>query len=463
MTQSWLSKLLADRLPPGVHVQVNASVFLFTLGLVVAIGTIFGVLPGLQGPGKALRERLSQGGKLSARPVSHRVRNVLVVAEITFSLVLLAAAGLLLRSFVRLMNVDKGFDPDHVLTLRIWPSPTRYADPQKYIAYVNAILDRTRALPGVKAAGWASCLPVSGTCISGDFAIEGRPDDPQNMIMGAKQLVGGDYFRAMRVQLLSGRFFNDHDKTDSAPVVIIDQLFAEQYFGRENPLGKHLNFAWGGDAWAEIVGVVGEVKESLAERANPTVYAPLAQRPAVVGQLAFSLAVRTAYEPSQVARSVRDAIHQTDSTQIIEAVQAMDEVLDKSVSARRAPLWLFGAFSGIALFLAAIGIYGVLSFYVAQRREEIGTRMALGAQREDIMRLIFGHAGKLIISGVLAGLLITLVAVRAVNSLLFSTKPYDAPTLFAVSTVLCFVALLACGIPVFRATRVDPQVVLRNE
>ena len=463
MTQTWLSKLLADRLPPGIHVQVNASVFMFTLGLVVGVGTIFGVLPSLQGRSKALRERLSQGGKLSARPVSHRVRNVLVVCEIAFSLALLAAAGLLLRSFVRLMNVDKGFDADHVLTLRIWPSPTRYADPQKYIAYVNAILQRTRALPGVKAAGWASCLPVSGSCITGDFEIEGRPSNSHNMIMGAKQLVSGDYFRAMHVRLLSGRFFNEHDKTDSAPVAIVDQAFAEQYFGHENPIGKHIDFGWGGNAFAEIVGVVGEVKESLAERANPTVYVPLAQRPAVVGQLAFSLAVRTAYEPNEAARSVRDAIHQTDSTQIIEAVQAMDEVVDKSVSSRRAPLWLFGGFSGIAAFLAAIGIYGVITFYVAQRREEIGTRMALGAQRNDILRLIMSHAGKLIAARIAGGLIVTLLAVRALQSLLYGTKPYDGPTLLVVCVLLSANAFLACGVPVFRATRVDPQVVLRNE
>jgi putative ABC transport system permease protein len=246
VTQAWLSKLLADRLPPGVHVQVNASVFIFTLGLVVGVGIIFGILPGLQGPGKALRERLSQGGKLSVAPASHRVRSILVVGEIAFSLVLLGAAGLLLRSFVRLMNVDRGFDSDHVLTLRVWPSPTRYASPQKYISYVKAILERTEALPGVKAAGWASCLPVSGSCITGDFEIEGRPSDSHNMIMGAKQLVGGDYFRAMHVRLLSGRFFNEHDKADSAPVAIIDQAFAEQYFGHENPIGKHIDFGWGG-------------------------------------------------------------------------------------------------------------------------------------------------------------------------------------------------------------------------
>ena len=463
MTQTWLSKLLADRLPPGVRVQMDASVFVFTLGLIAGVGIIFGVLPGLQGRSKALRERLNQGGKLSARPMSHRVRNALVIGEIAFSLALLAAAGLLLRSFVRLMNVDKGFDADHVLTLRIWPSPTRYADPQKYIAYVNAILERTRALPGVKAAGWASCLPVSGSCITGDFEIEGRPSNSENMIMGAKQLVGGDYFRAMQVRLLSGRFFNEHDKTDSPAVAIVDQAFAAQYFGHENPIGKHIDFGWGGNAFAEIVGVVGEVKESLAAPANPTVYAPLAQRPAVIGHLAFSLAVRTAYEPDDAARSVRDAIHQTDSTQIIEAVQAMDDVVEQSVSSRRAPLWLFSGFGGIAAFLAAIGIYGVLSFYVAQRREEIGTRMALGAQRDDIFRLILSHAGKLIVAGIAGGLIITLLTTRALQSLLYGTKPHDSLTLVGVCALLSAVAFLACAVPVFRATRVDPQVVLRSE
>jgi len=462
-TQTGLSRLLANRLPPGVHVQINIAVLLFTSGLVLGAGMIFGILPGWQLPRKALRERLSQGGKSSVAPVSQRTRNVLVIGEIAFSLALLAAAGLLLRSFVRLMNVDKGFDADHVLTLRIWPSPTRYADPQKYITYVNLILERTKALPGVKAAGWATCLPVSGTCISGDFDIEGRPADPQNRIMGSKQLVGGDYFRAMHVRLLSGRVFNERDKADSAAVAIIDQAFAQQYFGQENPIGKHINFGWGGDGWADIVGVVGEVKESLADSASATVYAPLAQKPAIVGQLAFSLAVRTGYEPSEAARSVRDAIRQTDSTQIVEAVHTMDEVVDQSVSSRRAPLWLFGGFSGIALFLAAIGIYGVLSFYVAQRREEIGTRMALGAQRSDILRLILGHAGRLIAAGVVAGLMITLAGVRTLQSLLYGTKPYDGTALLAVCAVLATVALLACGVPTFRATRVNPQVVLRNE
>ena len=462
-TEALVSKLLSHRLPPGVTVHVDIAVFLFTISLAVIAGIAFGILPGLLSSGRNVREKLNQGGRLSAAPVSQRLRGALVIGEIAFCLTLLAGAGLLLRSFVRLMHVDRGFDADHVLTLRIWPSPTRYVDPNKYIAYVNEIINRAQALPGVKAAGWATCLPVSGSCITGDFEIQGRPFDPQNRIMGAKQLVGGDYFHAMRVRLLRGRFFDEHDKTDSPPVAIVDQAFARQYFGNEDPLGKHINFGWGGEAWTTIVGVAGNVKESLALPANPTVYAPLSQRPQVIGHVAFSLAVRTAYDPGQAAGDVRNVIHQVDSTQIIEAVHTMNDVVDSSVSDRRAPLWLFGGFGGIALFLAAIGIYGVLSFYVMQRREEIGTRMALGAQRADILRLILAHAGKLIASGVAGGLLITLFALRVMNSLLYGTKPTDAPTLLSVCAILACVALLACGIPAFRATHVDPQVVLRSE
>jgi putative ABC transport system permease protein len=461
-TERLLTRLLANHLPPEVSVHVNAAVLVFNFGLATVVGIIFGILPGVLGAGKHLREKLNQGGRLSQAPGSHRLRNALVVAEIAFSLVLLVGTGLLLRSFIRLMNVDKGFEADHVLTLRIWPSPTRYSDPRKYITYMDTILERTRALPGVKAAGWTSCLPVSGTCISGDFDIEGAAD-PQKMIMGSKQLTSGDYFQAMHVQLVAGRLFDAHDKIDSAPVAIIDQVFAKQYFGSENPVGQHIDFGWGGKAWAEIVGVVGEVKEAPDAPGNPTVYVPLAQRPAIIGQLAFSLAARTSYDPADAASSLRQVIHQIDSTQIIEAVHTMDQVLDSSVSSRRAPLTLFSGFGAMALFLAGIGIYGVLSFYVLQRREEIGTRMALGAQRSDILRLVLGHAAKLIVAGIIAGAVVSLLVARTLEGLLYSVRPNDAETLLSVCVVLSGVALLACAVPLFRATHVDPQIVLRNE
>ena len=460
-TASVITKLLADHLPSGVSVHVDGLVLAVTFLLATVVGIVFGILPGVLGTGKMLREKLNQGGRLSIAHGSHRLRSALIIAEIAFSLVLLVGTGLLLRSFVRLMNVNKGFDADHVLTLRIWPSPTRYADPRQYIAYVDNILQRAEALPGMKAAGWASCLPVSGTCISGDFDIKGA--DPQKMIMGSKQLVMGNYFQAMHVPVLAGRTFDAHDNTDSAPVAVIDQAFAKQYFTSENPIGQHINFGWGGTAWAEIVGVVGEVKEAPDAPANPTVYVPLAQRPKLVGQLAFSLAVRTSYDAAEAADSLRKVIHQIDSTQIIEAVHTMDDVVDASVSSRRAPLFLFGGFGVIAIFLAAIGIYGVLSFHVLQRREEIGTRMALGAQRADILRLVLGHAARLIVGGIVAGAAVSLLATRTLESLLYSVRPNDLGTLFSVCGVLACVALLACGVPLFRATRTEPQLVLRND
>ena len=459
-----LSKIFAQRLPLGARIHVDVRVLIFTLCLAILTGIVFGIIPAFQASRQDMRERLSQGGRLSGASGSQRVRNVLVVAEIAFSLVLLAAAGLLLRSFVRLLNVDKGFDSDHVLTLRIWPSLTRYADPAKYIAYINGILERAQALPGVRSAGFVNGLPLTGWNAFGGFDIKGRAPDPAAKIMGSKELVAGDYFRAMGVRLLRGRLFDSHDNAESHPVAIIDQSFVHQYFRDKDPLGQHINFSWGADAWAEIVGVVGEVKDlGLASAPLPAVYVPLAQRPAVLSQLAFFLAVRTSGDPADATRSVREVIRQLDSTQIIESVRTMDEVVDDSLSSRRAPLYLFVGFGGIALFLASIGVYGVLSYYVAQRREEIGTRLALGAQRSDILRLILGHAGKLIAAGLVGGTLVTLGAARTLNSLLYGTKPTDGTTLLAVSVVLGMVALLACGVPVFRATRVDPQVVLRSE
>ena len=458
-----LTTLLARRLPHDAAIHIDLTVLLFTAGLALVTGIVFGLAPCVQVIKGNLQEELKQGGRQSG-PGSTWLRQTLIISEIAFSLVLLTGAGLLLRSFVRLLNVDKGFSTDHVLTMGVWPSPVRYADPKVAIGYLRQIQDQVSTVPGVRSAGLITDLPLAGGSTDGGFSIEGRPADPKHPVNTQKQFIGGNYFQALRIPLLKGRYPADADNANAPPVVVINQTFARQYFPNEDPIGKRIDLSWGDPGFSEIVGVVGDTKqETLAETVHPTFYAPLAQKPEIMKFLAFNLVARTEQDPLTVARAISSEIHQLDKNQVIARIRSMDEVTALSLAPRRAPMWLMGLFSLIALFLAAIGIYGVLSYYVLQRRQEIGLRMALGAQRGNVLQLILGHAAKLIATGVAIGLVAAFAAARVLTSMLFGVKPTDIPTFLGVSALLAALALLACTIPAFRATRVDPLVVLRNE
>lgn len=458
-----LTTLLAQRLPHETAVHMDLTVLLFSAGLALITGIVFGLAPCIQIVRGNLQEELKQGGRQSESG-SHWLRQTLIVSEIAFSLVLLAGAGLLLRSFVRLLNVDKGFSTDHVVTMGIWPSPVRYADPKAAIRYLQQVQEQVSTVPGVRSAGFVTNLPLSGGSTSGGLVIEGRPGDPKHPLNAQKQFVGGNYFQSLRVPLLKGRYLTDADNTTSPPVVIINQTFARQFFPSEDPIGKRIDVGWGNPAFSEIVGVVGDTKQqTLAETVHPTLYAPFAQKAEIMTFLSFNLVARTEQEPLTVVRAISDQIHQLDRNQVLARVSSMDDVVAKSLAPRRAPVWLMGVFSGIALFLAAIGIYGVLSYYVLQRRQEIGLRMALGAQRANVLQLILGHAAKLIAAGVAIGLVAAFSASRVLTSMLFGVTPTDIPTFLGVSLLLAALALLACAVPASRATRVDPLVVLRNE
>lgn len=458
-----LTTLLAQRLPRDTAVHIDLTVLLFSAMLALVTGIVFGLAPCIQIVKGNLQEELKQGGRQSESG-SHWLRQTLIVSEIAFSLVLLAGAGLLLRSFVRLLNVDKGFSTDHVITMGIWPSPVRYADPKAAIRYLQEVQERVSTVPGVRSAGFVTSLPLSGSSTDGGLVIEGRAEDPKHPLNAQKQFVGGDYFQALRVPLLKGRYLTDADNTTSPPVVIINQTFARQFFPNEDPIGKRIDVGWGNPAFSEIVGVVGDTKqETLAETVHPTFYAPFAQKAEIMKFLSFNLVARTEQDPLTVVRAISNQIHQLDRNQVLARISSMDDVVAKSLAPRRAPVWLMGVFSGIALFLAAIGIYGVLSFYVLQRRHEIGLRMALGAQRANVLQLILGHAAKLIAAGVAIGLVAAFSASRVLTSMLFGVTPTDIPTFLGVSLLLAALALLACAVPASRATRVDPLVVLRNE
>jgi len=460
-----LVNLIGDRLPRSSEVHLDSYVLAFTAALSILTGVLFGLAPALQAGSRNLVDRLKLGGRLSGGLSNTQViRNVLIVGEIAFSVVLLTGAGLLLRSFVRLAHVDKGFDPHHVLTMHIAVPAGKYAEAKREINYLNQIVENTKNLPGVESVGFITNLPFSGDTMSGDFLIRGVAVDPANLSNASKQFVVGDYFTAMHMPLIQGRFLNYTDTVESRPVVVVDQGFVREYFPQEDPIGKHIDVGWGKRGWSEIVGVVGEAREfAMTADPIPTIYSPMAQKPELLEFLAFNLAVRTRLDPTAQIQAISSQIHQLDSTQVISKAGTMEDLIDTKLASRRDPLWLFGTFSAIAVFLSAIGIYGVLSYYVLQRRSEIGTRIALGAQRSDILRLILGHAVKLVIVGMAVGLVVAFATARTLSSLLFGVQPTDLPTFLGVSALLAALALVACSVPALHASQVDPLVALRSD
>ncbi len=458
-----VTNLLANRLPNATVIHVDGWVLAFTVLLSLVTGLVFGSFPALQLSRGNTQEQLKQGSRVAGGATG--IRNALVVAEIALSLVLLAGAGLFLRSFLVMMNVDKGFDSAHVLTMNVTPSPNKYSDPGNESAYLRQILERAQAFPSVKSAGLTSGLPLARQNIIGEFGIENRPDDPKNPLMVKMRFVAGDYLQAMRIPLVSGRYLNTTDIDGSPRVVLVSQSLAHKYFPGENPMGQHIDLGWGKSAFFEIVGVVGDVKDdNLASPGDPTFYAPLYQKPELLTKIpTHLLVIRTDRDPASLIEGIRAQIRQLDSDQVVSEVQPMDDIVSGSLSAQRSPAWLFGAFGVVALFLASIGIYGVLSSYVQQRRQEIGIRMALGAQRVNVLQLIGGRALMLIATGLVLGFIAAFIAARTLTSLLSGVQATDLSTFIGASLVLATFAMLACCIPAVQAIRVDPLTVLRSE
>ena len=456
----FLTSLLQQRLPQAIAIHLDARILVFALLLSLATGLVFGMAPVVQLIRGNLHDRLKQGGRQTAGG-GQRLRQILVVSEIAISLVLLAAAGLLLRSMVSLINVDKGFNSHHVITMAVRPSPVRYKDPKTEILYLQRILENVNSLPGVQSAGWVYTLPLTGSSTNGPIKIEGHPGDAPNV---DKQYVEGNYFQAMSTPLLKGRFFDARDNINSPKVVIVNQTFAQKVFPNQDPIGKRIDVGWGDPGFSEIIGVVGDAKqEALTAERRPSTFMLYAQNVALMQYLDTNLVVRTSQDPLSAVAAIRSRIQQLDPNQPLADVKTMDDVLAESLAPQRAPAWLFGGFSAIALFLAAIGIYGVLSYFVVQRSQEIGVRLALGAQRSNVLRLILGQGARLIGIGVAIGIIGGVWAARALTSLLFGVKSTDLPTFVGVSVLLAGLALVACAVPALRATRVDPLVVLRSE
>jgi putative ABC transport system permease protein len=460
-----LRTILPDNMPRAGEIGIDIRVFGFTLVVSLLTGIIFGLIPALQGSRTDLNETLKEGGRSSGGGSRNRLGSLLVVSEVALALLLLAGAGVMLRSFIRLMSVDPGLDPQNVLTMAIGLPQSKYQPPQR-AAFFQQLLERLRALPGVRSVG-AVYPPLGFGEAGAGFSIEGRPPAaPGEPRLAAPRWVSPDYFKAMRIQLLKGRVFTEADGPGTLPVVIINEAMARQYWPNEDPIGRRLSSTddntWRDKPlWREIVGVVKDVRyTALDTEARAQMYTPFTQFPPISDR---TLVARTDGDPLSLVAAVRGEVQAIDKYQPIAHIQTMEELVTRSVSQRRFNMLLMAIFAGVALLLAAVGIYGVMSYSVEQRRHEIGLRMALGARTADVLRLVVGHGMRLVGLGVAIGLAAASAMTRLISSLLFGVRATDPVTFGVIALLMTVVALLACWIPARRATKVDPMVALRHE
>jgi predicted permease len=458
-------------IPRLSEVTISPSVLFFALLVSILTGVVFGLAPALQAASpnqiSSLREG-SRGSGSSKRQM--RVSSALVTSEIALSLILLIGAGLFLRSFWQILQVRPGFNPHHVVTAQMWlsypndPTQNRYFTTPKRAAFMREVLRRVSALPGVEEAsiGGGGSLPLVPARNQVPFTIEGRPADSERTPVAEFASVTPGHFHALEIPLLSGRNLTDADDDKGQPVAVVDEAFAHQYWPGDTPIGKRVRPGsfLSTSPWLNIIGIVGNVKsESLETQVVPHIYLSDFQSPS------YSSVVyaRTAADPGKIGDAIRREVQSVDPDVPVFAVRSMEEVVARSMAERRFALEILGFFAFIALLLACIGIYGVMAYTFSQRTHEIGIRIALGAQRQHILRLALGEGMLLVAFGLAAGLFGALLLTQFLRSMLFAVKPTDPVTFIAIAALLAAVALLACYIPAHRATRVDPLVALREE
>ena len=461
---------LADKLPHSIEVGLDSKVLLFTAVISVVTGIVAGVLPAWRLTRRDVNEALKQGlGRTDADAGGHRTRSILVVSEVALSLMLLIGAGLMIRSFQNLRNVNPGFDSRQVLTMSVVISRAKFLSPDQAISFFDRVLQRVRSLPGVESAAVIDNIPLTGGSHQ-PIAIEGRPVVPMSEQPEVDvRLVSAGYMSAMHIPTLRGRGLSDTDVAGRPAVVLVSESMARQFWPGEDPVGKRLTLTFYPEAIREVVGVVGDVKlDSLDEmRPSATLYFPLDQVsvPAAGGWRSFpmTLLVRSRSGSGELASSVSNAVHEVDRDIPLVDISTMDELVENSLSQQRFNMLLLGAFAALALLLAAVGIYSVLSYSVKRSVREIGIRLALGAPVGEVLRMVVLEAMKPTLLGVAIGAAGALALGRVLSSLIFGVRPTDPVTFVAVAALLAAVALVASIVPAYRATKVDPMVALRYE
>jgi putative ABC transport system permease protein len=455
-----IKTLSAGSIPRVADLSIDGAVFAFVAGVSLMTGLIFGLAPAWHASRATLGHVLKEGGRTSSGAGGRWVRNTLLVAEVGLSIVLLVGATLLLRSFAKLTGVDPGFHPERVFAFQVSLPNTAYPQPHNVAAFYSTLLEKLDALPEVTSAGMVQTLPLRGDYVLA-VTMQGRPAPPPNAEPSANyRVITPKYFEALGIPLLRGRLFNDQD-TEKAPLVaIVDKAFVDKHFPGEDPLGRGIDIGNGSDGYCQIVGVVGSVHhEGLDSNPNPTMYVPYRQD-------IFSgmwILARTTGDPAQLAGSARQVVRGIDPALPAYNTGPLSETVTESVAQRRFMMLLLTVFAGIALFLAAVGLYGVVAYAVTQRTQEIGVRMAIGARPADVLRMVLGDGLKLAAIGVVLGIGAALALARVIESMLFEVEPFDAASYAAVAAVLLAVAALACYVPARRAMRVDPLVALRAE
>jgi putative ABC transport system permease protein len=459
-----LLRIAPQNIPGLAETKLNAGVALFTFVVSIFTGIIFGLAPALHASRQDLNSALKDGGHGATTGRSRqRLRAGLFVSEVSLALVLVIASGLLVRSLFKALGVNPGFNAGHVLALDVILPHAKYGTVEQDRTFFARALERIRALPGVRSASAALCPPIVGTCWESVYVVAGLPVPRQSELPTSVFNVAElEYFRTMEIPLIEGRYFTEADNADTPKVIVINQTLARQWWPHESALGKRIKQGWpqGRTPYREIVGVVGDLKQDgLDARQLPEVFLPAAQSPAN----SMTVVVRTATEPMSLAASVEKEIQAVDPDQPVARVQPMTQYMNESLERRRFSALLLAIFGALALLLAAIGIYSVMAYSVAQRTHEFGVRLALGAQPLDVLGLVVKNGLQLVLAGIGIGLVAAFGLTRLMNSLLFGVSEKDPVTFVGVTVLLCAVALAACYVPARRATRVDPMVALRHE
>jgi putative ABC transport system permease protein len=452
-------------IPRLSEVSLDIRVVLFALAITFVTGILFGLAPAIAGSRDNLAESLKEGGQRSgSSPVGAKLRNLLLISEVAFALVLVISAGLLTRTFLRLLSVDPGFNPTRALTFELTLPATKYTDQPEIVALYQRALQSIRSLPGVDSAGITATTPLGGATESTSIRLPDHPSqDPKARAFSNYTMISPGYFAAAGTPLLRGRDFLESDTADALPVTIINSAMAKKFWPGQDAIGQQVAPASKKYPAATIVGIVADVKRlSLREDPAPEMYVPYNQKvwPSL---LTMDVILRTKVDPASLTDDVRNALRSVDPDLPLAKIATLSTIVDDSMTLPRFAMLVLGSFAGVALLLASVGLYGVISYFVGQRTREIGVRVALGARPRDVFGMVLGQGARLAAIGIALGLLAALAATRMMVSFLYRVQPIDPLTFAALPFVLLFIALLACYVPARRAMRVDPLVALRHE